>query len=192
MIAILKYNAGNISSVQNALNRLNCDNVLTNDVQQLKEADKVIIPGVGQAGYAMRDLEKNGLDKVIPTLKQPVLGICLGLQLLCRQSQEGQTKCLGVFDTDIKKFPKQDIVPHTGWNELNKVKSPLLNGISSSSDFYFVHSFYADICPQTTAVCDYILPFSAVLEHNNFYATQFHPEKSAAAGTQLLKNFLSL
>ncbi|MEP2935344.1 MAG: imidazole glycerol phosphate synthase subunit HisH [Gilvibacter sp.] len=192
MIAILKYNAGNISSVQNALNRLNCENELTDDIEKIKKADKVIIPGVGQASYAMQDLRTTGLDRLIPELTQPVLGICLGLQLLCKQSQEGQTTCLGVFDTDIKKLPEKEIVPHTGWNELKNIKSSLLKGISTKSDFYFVHSYYAALCEQTTAECDYILPFSAVLERDNFYATQFHPEKSSTVGNKLLKNFLSL
>jgi glutamine amidotransferase len=192
MIAIIKYDAGNISSVQNALNRLDCEHILTNNIEQIIKADKVIIPGVGQASWAMADLKKSGLDVLIPQLTQPVLGICLGLQLLCKSSTEGDTPCMGVFDTTINKLPEKQIVPHMGWNELKNIKSVLLNGIAPTDDFYFVHSYYAALCEQTTAQCDYILPFSAVLEYKNFYATQFHPEKSAAAGSQLLKNFIAL
>jgi len=192
MIAIIKYNAGNTCSVQNALNRLGYENRITDVEEELLKADKVIFPGVGEASTAMSYLKERGLDRVILGLKQPVLGICLGLQLMCEKTDEGNTTCLGIFNNKVQKFPKREIVPHMGWNNFTEVRGTLFNGISQDKDVYFVHSYYADISEQTTAVCNYITPFSAALEKDNFYATQFHPEKSADIGEQILKNFLEL
>lgn len=192
MIAIIKYNAGNISSVQNALTRLGYSSVITDDTETILSADKVIFPGVGEASSAMEYLKENGLDKVILEVKNPMLGICLGLQLMCESSEEGNTTCLGIFNTKVKKFPLTDIVPHMGWNNFESIKGSLFKDIITKNDVYYVHSYYAEISEQTSAICNYIVPFSAVLQKDNFYATQFHPEKSAAIGTQLLKNFLAL
>jgi glutamine amidotransferase len=192
MIAILKYNAGNATSVKNALNRLGCNSVITNNPLQLQLADRVIIPGVGEAGTAMEYLKKNQLDRVIISLQQPVLGICLGLQLMCSYSDEGNTPCLGIFNNRVKKFPALDRVPHTGWNNLENFSGPLLANLPAQPDVYFVHSYYAALSIDTCATCNYILPFSAAQQKNNFYATQFHVEKSAGVGEQILKNFLSL
>jgi len=192
MIAIIKYNAGNTCSVQNALNRLGYENRITDVEEELLKADKVIFPGVGEASTAMSYLKERGLDRVILGLKQPVLGICLGLQLMCEKTDEGDTNCLGIFKNKVRKFPNKEIVPHMGWNNFTEVRGTLFNGISQDKDVYFVHSYYAEISEQTTAVCDYISPFSAALEKDNFYATQFHPEKSADIGEQILKNFLEL
>ncbi|MFN0201114.1 MAG: imidazole glycerol phosphate synthase subunit HisH [Bacteroidia bacterium] len=190
MIAIIKYPAGNITSVENAVNRLGYQCILTDDVELLKSAEKVIFPGVGEASTAMKYLKKTGLDKLISALTQPVLGICLGQQLMCNFSEENDTECLGIFNTTVKKFPPTELVPHMGWNNIEVLQSRLLEGISADENFYFVHSFYAEPCESTTAICNYILPFSAVIEKDNFYATQFHPEKSADAGEKILKNFL--
>jgi len=192
MIAIIKYNAGNIKSVQNALLRLGHEGIITDDPQTIINADKVIFPGVGEAGSAMKYLRKKGLDQLIVNLKQPVLGICLGLQLLCDETEEGQTKCLGVFENKVKRFKDLDIVPHMGWNNFIDVKGQLFNNLTVEDDVYFVHGYYAELSAQTTAICDYINPFSAALEKNNFYATQFHPEKSADIGERILCNFLEL
>jgi glutamine amidotransferase len=192
MIAIIKYNAGNIRSVQNALSRLGHRCLITDDREEILKAEKVIFPGVGEASSAMMYLKERGLDRLILSLKQPVLGICLGLQLLCRHSDEGNTDCLKVFDTDVRLFPKVDIVPHMGWNNFSSVEGELFNGISVKDDVYYVHSFYAEISSCTSAVCDYILPFSAAMQKGNYYATQFHPEKSAETGELILRNFLGL
>jgi glutamine amidotransferase len=192
MIAIIKYNAGNTASVKNALNRLGCSCKITDNKDEIAAADKVIFPGVGEASSAMKYLRNENIHTLLPSLKQPVLGICLGLQLMCASSEEGATECLGIFDTKVKLFPPTGIVPHIGWNNLREIKSPLFKGIESVHDFYFVHSYYAEICPETIAVCDYITPFAAAINKNNFYATQFHPEKSAAIGERILKNFLEL
>ena len=192
MIAILKYNAGNIKSVENALLRLGYDCVVTDDKTTLLEADKVIFPGVGEAKSAMRYLKNKGLDQVILNLKQPVLGICLGLQLMCSESEEGNTRCLGIFKNKVLRFEETDLVPHMGWNNINRFKGELFEGIESDADTYFVHSYYAELSEDTAAICEYIVPFSASLEKKNFYATQFHPEKSAGIGEKILKNFLEL
>ena len=192
MIAILKYNAGNATSVENAVQRLGYETVITDDIAVLKAAEKVILPGVGEAASAMNYLKEKGLDQVIKSLKQPVLGICLGMQLLCEFSEEGDTQTLGIFNTKVKKFPPEDLVPHTGWNNFTAVKGKLFENVRVDENCYFVHSYYAEISDETVAVTDYILPFSAALQKDNFYATQFHPEKSAPTGIQILKNFLSL
>jgi glutamine amidotransferase len=192
MIAILKYNAGNTQSVENAIRRLGYECVVTCDKQQLIAADKVIFPGVGEASTAMAHLKANGLDTILISLQQPVLGICLGMQLMCKSTEEGNTVGLGIFDTEVKKFPPQDIVPHMGWNTISNPKGSFFNSITEAEHFYFVHSYYAQLCNQTVAECDYILPYSAALQKDNFYGVQFHPEKSGIAGEQLLKNFLAL
>jgi len=192
MIAIIKYPAGNITSVENAVNRLGYQCVVTDDIDVLKNADKVIFPGVGEASTAMKYLKEKGLDKLIPALTQPVLGICLGQQLMCNFSEENNTECLGIFNTSVKKFPPTELVPHMGWNNVEVLQSRLMKGVSADDNFYFVHSFYAEPCENTSAICSYILPFSAVMEKDNFYATQFHPEKSADAGEKILKNFLDM
>lgn len=192
MIAILKYNAGNIKSVQNALSRLGYESIITNDPQQLLESDKLIFPGVGEASSAMQYLRERDLDQVLLKLNQPVLGICLGLQLMCEFSDEGNTEGLGIFKTQVKKFPSSQIVPHMGWNEVEMNKSPLMAVQNHYKDYYFVHSFYAEVCEDTVAICNYGQAFSAALQKDNFYATQFHPEKSAKAGESILQNFLSL
>ncbi|MGV9002440.1 imidazole glycerol phosphate synthase subunit HisH [Flavobacterium sp.] len=192
MIAIVKYNAGNIQSVKNAVERLGFSCIVTNDETILKSADKVIFPGVGEACSAMNYLKERKLDEIIKNLKQPVLGICLGQQLMCNFSEEGNTQCLGIFDVNVKKFEAKEKVPHMGWNNLSEIKSALFNRISPENDFYFVHSYYAEIGENTTSICDYIKPFSASMQKDNFYATQFHPEKSSKIGEQLLMNFLKL
>ncbi len=192
MIAIIKYNAGNVQSVANALERLNYECVITDDAAQIKKADKVILPGVGAAGMAMAYLKEQQLDQLILNLEQPVLGVCLGLQLMCKYSEEGDVKCLGVFNTNVRKLPPLELVPHMGWNNLMERKTTLFNNVSNTDDVYFVHSYAADLCGDTIATCHYIQPFSAALNVRNFYATQFHPEKSASVGDRILKNFLSL
>jgi glutamine amidotransferase len=192
MIAIIKYNAGNIRSVQNALVRLGYESIITDVAEEIISAAKVIFPGVGEAGSAMKYLKQKGLDKIIVNLKQPVLGICLGLQLMCRHSEESDTACMGIFDADVKLFPQKGIVPHMGWNNFVSVKGDLLTGINVKDDVYYVHSYYSEISSCTTGICEYILPFSAALEKENFSATQFHPEKSARTGERILSNFLKL
>jgi imidazole glycerol-phosphate synthase subunit HisH len=193
MIAVIKYNAGNIGSVANALNRLDATFEITDDVEKIINADKVIFPGVGEASSAMKYLIKNGLDSVIKNLKQPTLGICLGMQLMCKHSEENDTDCIGIFDATIKLFPPKEKVPHMGWNNLLNTKGPLFNDvINQGEDVYFVHSYYAEISKYTSASCDYIFEFSAALQKDNFYAVQFHPEKSAAFGASIIKNFLAL
>ncbi|MGG1922684.1 imidazole glycerol phosphate synthase subunit HisH [Chryseobacterium cucumeris] len=192
MIAIIKYNGGNVNSVQNALNRLNVDSVITDDPEQILKADKVIFPGVGEASSTMKVLKEKELDLLIPGLTQPVLGICLGMQLMCGENEEGDTEGMGIFDINVRKFPAKDIVPHMGWNTVSGQTSPLFSGIEKCSDVYFVHSYYCELSDYTTSVCDYILPFSASLQKDNFYAVQFHPEKSGIVGNQIVKNFINL
>lgn len=193
MIAIIKYNAGNIRSVQNALDRLGYDSIVTDNFEEIRKAEKVIFPGVGEASSAMKYLKEKGLDELIRSLKQPVLGICFGLQLMCKSSEEGNVDCLGIFNTKVKRFPPEDKVPHIGWNNFSELKnSEILKGIELKDDVYYVHSYYAEPCKQTIATCDYILPFSTVIQKDNFYGMQFHPEKSAGIGEQLLLNFLTL
>ena len=192
MIAIIDYVAGNVKSVENAVRKLGCENIITSDFEEIRNAEKVIFPGVGEASTAMKYLKQKNLEKLIPTLKQPFLGICLGQQLLCDFSEEGATKCLGIFDLKVKEFPSTDIVPHMGWNNLQKLQGPLFEGISEADNFYFVHSYYCEVGEFTTSECDYILPFSATLQKDNFYGTQFHPEKSGDVGSKILENFLKL
>ncbi len=192
MIAIIKYNAGNITSVKNAVERLGFECIITDDANEIRSADKVIFPGVGEAKSAMKYLNENGLSEIIRSLIQPTLGICLGLQLLCKHSEEGTTQCLGIFDANVKRFPPKDIIPHIGWNNLSTVRSPLFNGFESDDTVYFVHGYYAEICSQTIAKCNYILPFSAAMQKDNYFATQFHPEKSGSVGEKILLNFLKL
>ncbi len=193
MIALINYNAGNITSVKNAIERLGFSCVITDNADEIRSASKVIFPGVGEASSAMTYLKAKGLDQVICSLMQPVLGICLGQQLLCQFSEEGNTECLGIFPVQVKKFPPLDIVPHMGWNTLQmNGRSSLLNGIQEDNDVYFVHSYYCEESNYSLATCDYILPFSAAMQKDNFYATQFHPEKSAGIGERILLNFLEL
>jgi imidazole glycerol-phosphate synthase subunit HisH len=192
MIAIIKYNAGNITSVQNALNRLGYESIITDEEEEIRNADKVIFPGVGEASTAMQYLEERKLDVLIKSLTQPVLGICLGQQLMCSYSEEKNTNCLGIFDATVKLFPPTELVPHMGWNNIEASNKKLFEGINSNDNFYFVHSYYATISENTIAKCNYILPFSAAMQKNNFYATQFHPEKSANVGERLLRNFLEI
>lgn len=194
-VAIIKYNAGNIYSVDYALKRLGITPIVTADPEILNKADKVIFPGVGEAFTTMEHLRESGLDRVICNLKQPVLGICLGMQLMCSHSEERNTKCLGIFDTDVKLFvPRkhEDKVPHMGWNTLTNVKSKLFNDESENKFVYFVHSYYVPVNEYTAATTEYIHPFSAALQKDNFYATQFHPEKSGSVGEMIVKNFLNL
>ena len=192
MIAIIKYNAGNITSVENAVKRLGYRCRVTDDTGEIRQAEKVIFPGVGEASSAMIYLKERGLYDVFTSLHQPLLGICLGLQLMCSHSEEGDTACFGIFDAKVRKFPPGEIVPHMGWNNLTEVRSPLFTGFGKEDTVYFVHSYYAEICPQTIAQCDYIAPFSAAMQRDNFYATQFHPEKSGSVGEYILHNFLRL
>ena len=195
-VAIVKYNAGNIYSVVNALRRLGIEPLLTDDAEQLQRADRVLFPGQGEARGAMEYLKARRLDEVIRDLSQPVFGICVGQQLLCRHSEEGDVDCIGVFDADVKRFQPErheDKVPCMGWNSLHDLKGPLFKGISQGTPYvYFVHSYYVPRCEETIAVADHILPYSAAMQKDNFYACQFHPEKSGSVGEQIIKNFLAL
>lgn len=192
MIAIIDYGAGNTRSVSNALVRLQAECIITKDHELISKADKVIIPGVGAAGPAMEEFKTYDLDILIPRLKQPVLGICLGLQIMCNYLEEGNIQGLGIFDTPVKLFKKERLVPHMGWNEIRVEESNSLIQQDHASDFYFVHSYYAKPCKDTIASCQYGEKFSAMLQKNNFYATQFHPEKSHDQGESILKNFIAL
>lgn len=192
-IVIIKYNAGNIFSVEHAFKRLGIEATVTADKEQIKNADKVIFPGVGEASSTMEYLRQEGLDRLIPDLKQPVLGICLGMQLMCSRSEEGDADCLNIFDIDVKRFQPQkheDKVPHMGWNNITNVKKNLFDSSLESQFVYFVHSYYVPLCKYTIATTDYIHPFSAAIGKENFYATQFHPEKSGSVGERILKNFI--
>lgn len=194
-VAIVKYNAGNVCSVDYALRRLGVEACLTADAEELRKADKVIFPGVGEAGTTMAYLRASGLDGVIRSLRQPVLGICLGMQLMCSHSEEGNAQGLGIFDVDVRRFqPRQheDKIPHMGWNTLSDLKGSLFEGLGEEEYVYFVHSYFVPVCEGTAAVTHYIHPFSAALQKDNFYATQFHPEKSGRVGEQILRNFLAL
>ena len=197
-IVIIKYNAGNIESVNNALHRLGVNAEITAEKDKIRNADKVIFPGVGEASTTMKYLREHKLDEVIVSLKQPVLGICLGLQLMCSHSEENNTDCLGIFDEKVKRFvpnPGEEFitkVPHMGWNAINDLESDLMKNINENEYVYFVHSYYAEKSEHTIASCNYILPFSAALHKNNFYATQFHPEKSGDVGAKILENFLKI
>jgi len=191
-IVIINYGAGNIQSIMFAIERLGFKAVLSNDPQEIKAADKVIFPGVGEASSAMKMLQETGLDSLIPTLKQPVLGICLGMQLMCHSSEEGNTKGLGIFDVDVVKFTSKVKVPQMGWNQIYNLKSDLFKGIAENEYMYLVHSFYAPICAETIATTNYELEYSSALENDNFFGTQFHPEKSGDVGEQILGNFLKL
>ncbi len=199
-LVIIKYNAGNIQSVLNALERLNVEAVVTDDHEQIKSADKVIFPGVGAAGSAMQSLKQNNLDQVIKELKQPVLGICVGMQLLCKHSEESDTTCIGVFPVDVKLFSgspdgfltKKLKVPQVGWNNIYDLESPLFSNIEDKSFIYNVHSYYAEDSAFTIARCDYRLSYAAAIKKNNFYGVQFHTEKSGEVGEKIIKNFLKL
>lgn len=194
-VAIVKYNAGNIYSVVNALRRLGIEPLLTDNAEELNKANKVIFPGQGNAREAMEYLHAHHLDEVIKNLKQPVLGICVGQQLLCRHSEEGNVDCLGIFDVDVKRFTPQrheDKVPAMGWNEIKPNSNPLLKNLGPHPYVYFVHSYYVPVCKETIAEADYILPYSACLHKDNFYTCQFHPEKSGKVGELILRNFLEL
>jgi len=200
-VAIIKYNAGNVQSVLYALQRLGTNAIVTDNTDEIISADKVIFPGVGNAASAMEYLKEKKLHELIVSLKQPVLGICLGLQLLCNFSEEGNTKCLGIFDSVVKKFDDSVFqnknlvpykIPHMGWNTISKLSSTLMDGVVENSYVYFVHSYYAELSPETIATTDYINSFSAAMQKNNFYGVQFHTEKSGMAGEQILANFLNI
>ena len=191
-VVIVDYGAGNIKSIQFASKRLGIEAILSNHPDVIKSADKVIFPGVGEASSAMRMLKLSGLDKLIPELKQPVLGICLGMQLMCNYTEEGNTKGLGIFDVNVKRFNSHVKVPQMGWNTVNKLKSDLFKGIKDGDYMYLVHSFYAENCSEAIAISNYGLEYASALNNNNFYGVQFHPEKSNTKGEQLLKNFLDL
>jgi glutamine amidotransferase len=193
-VAIVKYNAGNIRSVAYALNRLGIEPEISDDPEVLKSVDKVIFPGVGEASTAMSYLKKDGLDKLIPTLQQPVLGICLGLQLMCTHSEENNTDCLNIFPVQVKRFPVKEHmkVPQIGWNTIHDLKSPLFKGITENAFMYFVHSYYAEQNPYGIATTDYIQPYASAIHKDNFYAVQFHAEKSGEVGSQIIENFIRL
>jgi len=203
MIAIIKYNAGNVQSVQYALQRIGVESIVTDDTTVIQNAEKVIFPGVGHAASAMQYLKERALDKLIVSLKQPVLGICLGLQLMCRHSEEGDTDCLGIFDEAVKLFPSPATsglgeigngfkIPQIGWNNIYNYKSVLFNDLPENAFVYTVHSYFAALGNETIATTDYIIPYSAALEKDNFYAVQFHPEKSGTVGELIIKNFINI
>ncbi|MDR1523703.1 MAG: imidazole glycerol phosphate synthase subunit HisH [Tannerella sp.] len=194
-VVIIKYNAGNICSVDYGLKRIGITPVITGDAETIRTADKVVFPGQGEARTTMNYLRERGLDRLICDLKQPVLGICIGMQLMCRHSEEGDTDCFGIFDACVKRFVPQrheDKVPHMGWNSLTNMRGKLFEGLPDNSYVYFVHSYYVSVTADTAAASDYILPFSAAMQKDNFYATQFHPEKSGRIGEMILRNFINL
>jgi imidazole glycerol-phosphate synthase subunit HisH len=191
-LVIIKYNAGNIRSVTFALERIGVHAFVTDDAAEISSADKVIFPGVGEASSAMNYLKERNLDALVTSLKQPVLGICLGMQLMCRHSEEGNTTCLGIFDQQVKKFENKLKVPQIGWNKINHLKSILFNGVKEDAYMYFVHSYYAELGTNTIASTDYDISYSSGLQKNNFYAVQFHPEKSSDAGQRILENFINV
>ncbi|MCL4167327.1 UNVERIFIED_CONTAM: hypothetical protein GTU68_041678 [Idotea baltica] len=191
-LVIIDYGAGNIKSIQFAFKRLGIDAILSNNIEEIQNADKVIFPGVGEASSAMQKLQESGLDKIIPTLTQPVLGICLGMQLMCNSSEEGNTKGLGIFNVDVKRFSNEVKVPQMGWNVITNLKSGLFKNIKEKEYMYLVHSFYAEKCEETIAETDYEIAYSSALQKDNFYGTQFHPEKSGIIGSKILENFLNL
>lgn len=196
-IVIVKYNAGNVTSVEFALQRLGITSIVSSDPEVIATADKVIFPGVGEASSAMKHLKEAKLDRVIVSLKQPVLGICLGMQLMCRHSEEGNTDCLNIFPGHVRKFQRENSsadlkIPHMGWNTIFNMDRKLFKGVPENDYVYYVHSYYAELCEQTSATTNYIHPFSAALQKDNFYGTQFHPEKSGIAGEFVLRNFFDL
>jgi len=190
-IVIINYGAGNIQSIKFAIQRLGFEAVLSHNVEEILQADKVIFPGVGEASSAMQMLKSTGLDKIIPQLKQPVLGICLGMQLMCNYSEEGDTNGLGIFDVKVKRFSNQVKVPQIGWNQISNLKSDLFKGIKEDEFMYLVHSFYAEKCSEMIAETVYDIPYASALKKDNFYGVQFHPEKSSNAGEKILENFLT-
>jgi glutamine amidotransferase len=193
-ISIIKYNAGNIMSVIIALERIGATYELTDNPERIQNANKIIFPGVGEAGSAMRSLKETGLDELIPMLKQPFLGTCVGMQLLCESSEESDTKCLGVFDIPILKFPKTDgfKIPQTGWNNIHDLQTPICKSVIENSYVYYNHGYYAPLSKYTVAKTDYVLEYSAILQKDNFFACQFHSEISGEVGQQIFKNFLAL
>jgi len=192
-LVVVKYNAGNITSVDFAFKRIGIDVTITDDPEKIRSADKVLFPGVGEASSAMNYLKEHKIDKLIKELKQPVLGICLGMQLMCEYSEEGETECLGIFNKKVKHFGSKELkVPQIGWNNIFDLRSPLFKGIKEDSFVYFVHGYYAESGENTIATTDYILKYSSALNKDNFYGTQFHPEKSGSVGEQILKNFIDL
>ncbi len=192
-VAVIKYNAGNIGSIRNALLREGLDPIVTDDAEVLGSADRVIFPGVGEASRAMDDLRAKGLDRAIPELRMPVLGICLGMQMLCESSDENDSTCLGLVKARVRRFSEDGLkVPHTGWNSISNLTGPLFRGVPENSYVYFVHGYFVDKCEEATAVCEYGGQFSAALRTSNFFATQFHPEKSGEVGEVIIRNFLNL
>lgn len=191
-IVIIDYGAGNIQSIRFAFERLGLSPSLSNDAEEIRQADRVIFPGVGEAGSAMAKLRQSKLEQLIPELTQPVLGICLGMQLMCRHSEEGDTEGLGIFDTEVMRFPEQQKVPQIGWNSIHDLKSGIFKGIPENEYIYLVHSYYAPVCGDSIALCEYGFTYSAALARDNFYGLQFHPEKSGKAGARMLKNFIEL
>ncbi len=194
MLAVVDYDTGNLRSVAEALNRLGAEFCITADHEKILRADRVLLPGVGEASSAMEKLRERSLDTLIPTLKQPVLGICIGMQLMCLSSEEGDAGCMGIFPTKVRRLPKVvDLkVPHVGWDSIAALRSPLFKDVAEDSYVYYVHSYAADLCAATIATTDYGVPFSAALGRDNFFGTQFHPEKSGSVGAAILKNFLDL
>lgn len=193
MIVIVDYDTGNLRSVQNALHRVGCEYEVSSDPQAIRSAERVLLPGVGEASTAMEKLCERGLEPIIKSLTQPVLGICIGMQLMCLGSEEGNAECMGIFDTQVRRLRVEGLkIPHMGWNTIEALCSPLFDGMDDGAYVYYVHSFGADICPQTIAATEYGVRYSAALNNANFYGTQFHPEKSGGVGEQIMKNFLKL